>query len=250
MKIPIFKSHYSIGRSILTLEKAGSSSPTEPDSIIDLCNKYKIKDLFLVEDNPSGFLEALKNSNEANINLNFGIRFNFCQNMKEKTDESRSKVHKVIIFARNQEAVKDLMKLYEIASKEGFYYFPRLDFARVLPFFENSKNLLMCIPFYDSFIENNFLRGKFCVPEFKNIKPVFFIEKNDLPFDDLIRNRAIEYCNKYKYTVIETQTVYYNLESDFEKYLAFRCINNRSSIAKPELEGFSSRNFCLENLYK
>ena len=35
-----FKSHYSIGKSILTLEEEGSSVEDGPQSIIDLCKKH------------------------------------------------------------------------------------------------------------------------------------------------------------------------------------------------------------------
>ena len=41
--IPLFKSQYSIGKSILTLEKAESSQDDGPDSIIDICLKNNLK---------------------------------------------------------------------------------------------------------------------------------------------------------------------------------------------------------------
>ena len=43
--IPLFKSHYSIGKSILTLKEKSSSIKNGPQSIIDLCLKMKIEDL-------------------------------------------------------------------------------------------------------------------------------------------------------------------------------------------------------------
>ena len=39
--IPIFKSHYSIGRSILTLEDK-SEEDNYPDSIIEICKNNKL----------------------------------------------------------------------------------------------------------------------------------------------------------------------------------------------------------------
>ena len=44
-QIPLFKSHYSLGKSILTLEKPEDVDPTGPDSIIQICQDYKIKNL-------------------------------------------------------------------------------------------------------------------------------------------------------------------------------------------------------------
>ena len=57
MTIPFFKSHYSIGKSILTLQEEGESIENGPRSIIDLCKKNDIKDLHLVDDSMSGFLQ-------------------------------------------------------------------------------------------------------------------------------------------------------------------------------------------------
>ena len=43
MKIlPLFKSHYSIGKSILTLDKAGSSSKEGSSSIVDIVKENKL----------------------------------------------------------------------------------------------------------------------------------------------------------------------------------------------------------------
>jgi len=50
MKIlPLFKSHYSIGKSILTLDKAGSSSKEGSSSIVDIVKENKLDQVFLVE---------------------------------------------------------------------------------------------------------------------------------------------------------------------------------------------------------
>jgi len=51
MKIlPLFKSHYSIGKSILTLDKAGTSSKEGSSSIVDIAKDNKLEQIFLVED--------------------------------------------------------------------------------------------------------------------------------------------------------------------------------------------------------
>ena len=66
--IPLFKSHYSIGRSILTIEDEDQVE-NYPDSILSILKDNKIKDLYLVEDNMSSFLEAYTNTKKNNINL-------------------------------------------------------------------------------------------------------------------------------------------------------------------------------------
>ena len=88
--IPLFKSHYSLGRSILTLEDK-SERDEYPDSIIQIAKQNKLKEIFLVEDNMSSFLEAYTNCKNNDIKLNYGLRISVTESMSDKTDESRVK---------------------------------------------------------------------------------------------------------------------------------------------------------------
>ena len=48
--VPLFKSHYSLGRSILTLDKVDSSIENGPDSIVDICAKNDLSRVTLLDD--------------------------------------------------------------------------------------------------------------------------------------------------------------------------------------------------------
>ena len=63
--VPLFKSHYSLGRSILTLEKVGETPDNYPDSILDIAKENELKKIFLVDVNMSGFLQGYSNAKEA-----------------------------------------------------------------------------------------------------------------------------------------------------------------------------------------
>ena len=52
MLLPLFKSHYSLGRSILTLQEE-SNNQVGPDSIIQICKDNDLKEFFLIEDSMS-----------------------------------------------------------------------------------------------------------------------------------------------------------------------------------------------------
>ncbi len=125
--LPLFKSHYSLGRSILTL-----SPPEEkregPDSILDIVKEQEMKQFFLVDDSMSGFLEAYVNSKELETKLIFGLRIIICEDMQEKTPESLEKGSKYVILAKNTDGYKRLIKISSDASRNGFYYKPRIDF--------------------------------------------------------------------------------------------------------------------------
>ena len=55
---PLFKSHYSIGRSILNLSIVEDSDKAE-DSILLMSKKAGLEEVCLVDDSMSGFLEAI-----------------------------------------------------------------------------------------------------------------------------------------------------------------------------------------------
>jgi len=245
--IPLFKSHYSLGRSILTLEDKDEKDDY-PDSIIQICKQNKMKELYLVEDNMSSFLEAYSNCRKNKIKLNYGLRISVTESMSDKSEESKTKSSKIILFFKNKKGYQQLTKLYSIAAKEGFYYEPRLDYETI------SKNwtddLILCIPFYDSFIFNNTLKNSLCIPQFDFTKPIFFIEDNDLPFDSLVKEKAVSFAEKNGLKIYKAQSIFYNLREDFKAYLTFRCINNRSILSKPNLDHMSSNEFCFESINK
>lgn len=243
--IPIFKSQYSIGRSILTLDKEDSTILDGPDSIIGICKANSLQKLVLVDNNMNGFLQAYTNTKEAGLDLCFGIRILITDDCEDKSEESLAKTCKYIIFAKNNNGYQRLIKIYSYAAKTGFYYSPRLDF-KILKSLWSDKDLLFCVPFYDSFIFSNCLEYSSCVPKLDFTEPVFFLENNSLPFDRVIRERVSAYC-KDKYLTQEAQSIFYKDKKDFKAYLTFRCINNRSTLDKPEFKHMGSDEFCFES---
>jgi DNA polymerase-3 subunit alpha len=244
--LPLFKSHFSIGRSILTLEDE-EKEENQPDSIIDIAKDNNLKEVNLVEDNMTSFLQAYTNTKKYNINLRYGLRISINDDMNERSEESRQKTSKVVIFFKNEQGYKDLIKIFSTAAKDGFYYEPRIDF-KTLKLLWSDKNLILCIPFYDSFIFNNTLRGTVCVPDLEFTKPILFIENNSLPFDHIIKNKVLAYAKANKLEVLNTKSIYYKDGKDFKAYLTFRCINNRTTLNKPELSHMTSNRFSFESL--
>tara|TARA_Y100001963_G_C6785675_1_gene452569 strand:- start:2415 stop:3161 length:747 start_codon:yes stop_codon:yes gene_type:complete len=242
--IPLFKSHYSIGKSILTLEEEGSSLENGPQSIIDLCKNNKIKDLHLVDDSMSGFLQGYINSKSAGINFKFGLRISVCDDLNEKSEEEINKTSKLVIFANNKNGYKKLIKIYTKAAQEGFYYVPRTDF-KALKAIWSEKDLTMMVPFYDSFLHRNSLHGTICAPDLSFCKPFFALEDNDVPFNWLIEKRIREYAKEDR--LLKVKSVFYNKKEDFKAFLTFRCINNRTTLDKPNLDHMTSDEFCLES---
>lgn len=239
--LPLFKTHYSLGKSILNLNLV-DNEPDESDSVFSIAKNNNLKDLVLVEDCMTGFLEAYNNSNELNIKLIFGLRLTVCLDMQDKSPESLKSNSKIIIFTKNNDGYKRLIKLFSHAAREGFYYEPRIDYKSLKEMWNDSE-LMMVIPFYDSYVFKNTLENNICVPEFGFTDPTYFIEDNDLPFDDLIKQKIINISKNTQ----KAQSIYYRNKKDFKAYLTFRCINKRSTLDKPELEHMTSNEFCMES---
>lgn len=244
--IPFFKSHYSLNKSILTLstEHEGENGPR---SILSLCKENNIDSPFIVEDNMSGFLELYYNSKELNINPKFGLRLSVCDNFEEKNEASKKCESKIIIFLKDSSGYENLSRIFSFAAKDGFYYIPRIDFKTLEELW--SDGLALGVPFYDSYLFNNFFKMSSCVPKKLWTKPVFFWEENGLPLDKIFKNVLQNHIDKnFPGTeLIRSQSIFYNKREDFLAYLAMRCIGKKSVLQKPNLDHLCSDQFCLES---
>jgi DNA polymerase III subunit alpha len=186
-------------------------------------------------------LQANQNCSDLGVKLNYGLRLTICDDNQEKSDDSLNSNSKIIVFARNLNGYKRLVKLYTDASTEGFYYEPRTDWGKLKKVW-NDKDLLMTFPFYDSYVFNNLLTNKICCPDLFS-EPFFFEEDNDLPFDNLVSAQL----KKMNGNIVKSKSIYYSTRQDFPAYLTFRCINKRTTLSKPNLEHMSSAEFCFES---
>lgn len=244
--IPLFKSQYSLGRSILTLEAPDSLLKNGPRSIVELALENELKEVYLADDSMSGFLQAYKNLSENDIKLVFGLRITICSDMNERSEDERKKSSKYIIFCKNTDGYRRLIKIATKAAREGFYYEPRTDF-KALKEQWSDKDLILSIPFYDSFLHRNTLENTVCVPEFTFTNPTLFLEDNDVPFDSLLREKVQAFAEMNSLDTQDVKSVFYADREDFKAYLTFRCVNNRSTLNKPNLDHMCSDQFCLES---
>lgn len=238
--IPLFRSHHSIGRSTLTLEKKGDSVESGPSSIVDIAVKHKLDKVFLIETSYSGIIEAYQNLSKEGIKLFFGLRLVAVEDSSVKDEESLKSEHKICIVALNKTGENILKKIYTSAATDGFYYVPRISLKFLREIW--TKDLQLWIPFYDSYVYENAINARNIVPNFGKIKLHYLYEDNYLPVDTLIQEAL-----KDKDPLIKTKTILYENKNDFKAYLAFRCIQNRSTVSKPQLDGMSSNEFCIES---
>ena len=152
--IPLFKSHYSIGKSILTLDDPITHKEGGSDSVFSIAVENKLKEVVFVEDSLTGFLQAKKNADNLNLKLIFGLRIDMRENASiDPKEESVKSSHKIILFARDAEGCKLLNTIYS----EAFTKHRNCVDHKVLKKHWNDDHLVLAIPFYDSFIYNNLI---------------------------------------------------------------------------------------------
>jgi DNA polymerase III alpha subunit len=208
--IPIFKSTFSIGKSILRL-----------DQIIASCKQHEINPLVLVEDSMTGFVKSHTMCKQEGLHLVFGLRITCCNDVQEEGDLSD---HKIIIFAKDDEGCKLLNKIYSFSQIHGG---GKVDFQYLNDMWSEA-HLGLVIPFYDSFIHKNQLYLKNCIPNFKSISPTFWLENNNLPFDHLLGQKVLKFAETCK-------------------ILCNRNFGRAATLSSPNLNHFGSNEFCLES---
>lgn len=217
-------------------------------SIFDLLKKHKLESLVLVDDCVSGLLQASSVSKDNKITLCAGLRVWITDDATVKDEPSLKKQAKYIIFVTEPSGYKKLVKIWSYAAKDGFYYEPRLDFKTLKKHW--GSDLQLAVPFYDSFMYLNSFEGYNHVPQLDFTKPTFLVEDNSLPFDDYLNEKVNKFAKDGSYDVLPSQSIFYKSSDDFIAYLAARCLHNRTTIEKPELNHMGSDEFNFQKWLK
>jgi len=226
--IPLFKSQFSIGKSILTAEK-----------ILEIAKLNSLDRVVLVEDSFYGFRIFNNLFQEANIDLVFGLRIPVINNGVDENERSS----KLVLFAKNNEGIKDLKKMYSSASLNDCKSLILSEYSK-----EDFKNLKVCVPFYDSYIFNNLFHFGLSHIDIKHLDPVYFIEDNNHPFDFQIKS-VIDGLGVKTQAV---KTIVHHNKDEFAASQMYKATCNRSggkspTFQSPNLNHFCSDEFCWES---
>mgnify|MGYP001610332217 FL=1 len=145
---------------------------------------------------------------------------------------------------KHSDAYKDLLKIYSKSHTENFYYYGRCSWNELIEFWTN--NLILSIDWYNGFLSRNLLENYQCVPNFGFIKPYFEYSLMGLPFDFLVEKATDEYIKNNNFEKLNIHPIFYYKNEDFKQYLLFRCINNRSTFNKPQLDHNAFDTFCFQ----
>ncbi len=247
MTIPLFYDHSS-KKSILTYDPIKDVTEHGPKSIVKLCKDNDLKEIYSVSDSFATFIDAWKNLRKAGIKFRFGLEMWMCDDAKIRNEASLFNEHKIIIFAKNSDAYKDLIKIYSTQrmDRDNFYYRYRFDFNQLNPLW--TDNLILALPFFDSFVARNTVRYNSSIIPKLPMKPVVFREQNTQHPQELVINNALDNYCEGEYENVKTKTIYYNKREDIDAYTVYRCIQNRgATYDEPKMDYFASPTFSFED---
>ena len=100
--LPLFKSHYSIGKSILTLDDPITHKEGGSDSIFSIAVENNLKEVVLVEDSLTGFLQAKKNADKYFRDKKFIMALNTLISKNNKNSEIFGTSYSVFLEKTNK----------------------------------------------------------------------------------------------------------------------------------------------------
>ncbi|MDB4314588.1 hypothetical protein N9955_01015 [bacterium] len=224
--IPLFKTHSSIGKSIL-----------KEKDVLAIQEKHNLKEVVVVEDSFYGFRSLNLKLMKRGVKLIFGIQLPV---VEESSDELKSKL---IFFAKNNQGMREIKKLYSktYCSDEQALVLNQLqasDFA----------NTRVAVPFYDSFVYQNIFHFGMCNVNLKRFDHVFFEQDNDHPFDGMISQQLKQFTDKTE----KVKSIYHTNKEDVKALQFYKAVCGRSggkppSFGNPNVEYFCSQEFCWES---
>jgi len=228
--IPLFKTHYSIGKSILNTK-----------DIFDIQREHDLKEIVVVEDSFYGFRSLNKEAMKNNVKLIFGIRLSVVQTSVNELPS------KLIFFAKNNEGMNKIKELYSLSFENKENVLILKDFNK-----DEFQNIKIAIPFYDSFIYNNLFHFGLCHIDISKLDFDYFIERNNHPFDVLISEQVNSICKSQNKEPILTKSIYHKNTEDFDAFQMYKSICGRANgktpmFTNPNLNHFCSNEFCWQS---
>ena len=162
--IPLFKTHFSVGKSTLT-----------PLDVFSLAKEASLEQLVFVEDSFSGFRKINTISEKLEIPFVFGIRLSVVQ---ESDSENPSKL---VFFAKDSLGVKNCKNIYTKCMVESSGVLKLSSLSK-----DDLKSVKIGVPFYDSYI-------------YQNIFNLFDFFRTNQPLscllsDERVHQRLVRFC--------------------------------------------------------
>lgn len=225
--INLFKTHYSIGKSVLTLEEG------KDRSVFSVAKKLGLSEIIILDDNLSGAAEAYFQAEKEKIPVRIGCIL--------RHSEDGENISNFNLIALNTQGYRDLVAISSFQETKKEKHLTTEEIKKYL-----TQNLWLSIPFYDSFLFKNLLEGTSCIFDI-GLKPTLLLEDNDLPFDAILREKVLQLAEKEDLDTLDVQTCLYPDEDWFDAWQTVKTMHKRSyrggTLSCPNLDNCGSTNF-------
>ncbi len=155
--------------------------------------------------------------------------------------------HHLILIAKNDEGLRNLMKLSTLSYKEGFYYKPRIDYELLEKYGKGLIALTACLKgvptFYAS--KNEVDKAKEWVKKFKDIfgdDLYLEVQANDIEEQKIANRNLIDIARKLGIKLIATNDSHYLLPEDREAHTVLMAIQMKRTLQEINSSGFFCHN--------
>ena len=201
--------------------------------------------------NMFGAVEFYKCAKEAGIKPIIGCEVYVAKGSRFDKDPDEKYNH-LILLAKNNEGYHNLMKLVSLASIEGYYYKPRVDYELLYKYSEGLVCLTACLyGAFSQYLVNDNIKG--AEDELLTLKKIF---KNDLYVElqdhglleqRKIISKQIELANKHSVKLVATNDVHYIEKDDAFYQEMLMCIQMQKTISDESRMKFNSDQLYLKS---
>lgn len=221
---------------------------TKIDSVISEAVKRGYKAVAMTDHgNMYGALQLYEGCLKAGIKPIIGCEFYICHDRFNKT--GKGDIGHIVLLAKNNEGYENLLKLSGIASKEGFYYKPRIDYRALK---EHAGGLICLSACLAGHIPQLILKGMY--DEAKKLalelKSYFDdgdfyleIQNHGIPEQITVLNALDKMSKETGIELVATNDVHYLNKEDSEIQDVLMCVQMQKTIDDPTRMKFETQEF-------
>lgn len=166
--------------------------------------------------------------------------------------DPNEKYNHLILLCKNNEGYHNLMKLVSLASIEGYYYKPRVDYELLMKYSEGIVCLTACLygAFSQALLQNDISEAEDVITTLKRIyKDDLYVELQDhnLKEQRMILNKQIELARKHNIKLVATNDVHYIEKEDAFYQEVLMCIQMQKTLLDDDRMKFGSDELYLKS---
>jgi len=236
-------------------EYSVSDSISKIDAILARAKEYKMKSVALTDHgNLFGAAEFILKAANYKVKPIIGCEIYLTNDITKKSKlEDESKYYHLVLYAKNSEGYKNLVKLVSRSYTSGFYYKPRIDYKMLE---ENSTSLIAssgCLAGELSklILNNKIKEAKERAKYYRDIFGIdgFFLEIMDhgMKEQKLVNEAMIEISKANDIPLIATNDVHYINSDDFEAHDVLLCIGSGKKLKDEKRKRYPSNQFYFKS---